>query len=1028
MTDCRGWHGHFTRSLYPGLLMAAWWVVCILSVQAQEIRYLHFTTEDGLPHNVGYDILQDSKGYLWFGLDNGLAKFDGKNFRLFADEDGLTNPFVIYLAEGLRGEIFMSVSRGGMFIKQNESISQAVSKPNSPFKIMPYWDSLTIGYGGNLNISSNITSLVSYTYKDRDIRTFRVLMRSNEPALFEIISGNNSNLNQDDAITEHFLINSRGENEGNTNNFFDEIVKFNALQRRDRSILLSFKTGLYEYLPPSTLKKVYPHIPSGKIHEAMSEDYQGNLWLGSAENLICVKPDSQYINYPIELPVDRIDHIRVTPSGKIFISKWASPLLFCYDLTSRTMMQVDPLLKTEGSVISLIETDKTGNLWVTTNGSGVYCIFDSYFKNFTQKEGLSNNFVSDFTEDDDGNIWVATASGISQIGRDESSFSVFQEAVSSGQKIYDLHFTQSKKCLFLLSNSKLAVYDLTKKQTQTIETESYILWKSFFVDSQKKIWVYGNGVETINPEIGKIELFLKIPELSVRPTIPVNIIREDKRGQIYIGTSVGLFIYHPEEETFSALTREDGLPGNFVHDIRADRTGRIWIATEAGLGFIQNDSIHALESSEGKVPDHCRKIVFDHKNRAWIATTNGLYMIDDDEIRNFNIYHGLPANDLNTIFIDSRDFLWIGTSAGVSRLDLSHIPPSADPPPVYITKVEVNGKDLPYDHRVSLSHSDALRIAYRAVDPAAQKIIDYSYRFNAQSDWRNTSNESIDLYEQSPGDYSFQIRARKTDSHWSKPTILNYTIYPPWWRSSWAIAGWILLAVLANLLFILNLRRRTHQKRETYQKFAELELSALQAQMNPHFIFNSLQAIQSFIAGNNPDAAESYLVKFSRLMRLFLESSRQKFISLEDEISLLKSYTELEKLCYEDKFDFSIEVDPRLNTPLETIPSMLIQPFVENAIKHGLLPKEGKGHLEIIFRAVDGGFCCLVRDDGPGRDSHHQQQKGKHKSRGMELIRERQEVINQMGHNQVEIEIIDLKDENGAGTGTLVNIFILAKK
>ena len=211
------------------------------------------------------------------------------------------------------------------------------------------------------------------------------------------------------------------------------------------------------------------------------------------------------------------------------------------------------------------------------------------------------------------------------------------------------------------------------------------------------------------------------------------------------------------------------------------------------------------------------------------------------------------------------------------------------------------------------------------------------------------------------------------------------------------------------------------------KRFADLELKALQAQMNPHFIFNALTAVQSFILNKDTHAANDYLTKFSKLMRQSLEASRRKFIPLEDEIDMLNNYIALEQVRFVDKFDFKCVVGANVDMGIE-IPSMLLQPFIENAINHGILYKEGFGHLTLTFSKDDEALQCIIEDDGVGRKeaARRQAQSLKpHVSRATQIMEERVVMLQEVEDVSVRILIIDKVDEGNKGEGTKVIVNIV---
>jgi LytS/YehU family sensor histidine kinase len=209
-------------------------------------------------------------------------------------------------------------------------------------------------------------------------------------------------------------------------------------------------------------------------------------------------------------------------------------------------------------------------------------------------------------------------------------------------------------------------------------------------------------------------------------------------------------------------------------------------------------------------------------------------------------------------------------------------------------------------------------------------------------------------------------------------------------------------------------------------ELAKSKLETLQAQMNPHFAYNALTSIQKFILKKDNKTANKYLVKFARLMRLFLESSKESFVSLEREIELLQLYIEMEQLRFKDKFEVVYAIDPNVNILEIPIPSMLLQIFVENAINHGLVYKEGKGQLKFAVEQHKNEVWCIVEDDGIGRKKAQEIKKqttGAYKSLGMKISRERVKYLNITENTQVQIQIDDeILGEGNGGTRVIVKI------
>jgi len=226
----------------------------------------------------------------------------------------------------------------------------------------------------------------------------------------------------------------------------------------------------------------------------------------------------------------------------------------------------------------------------------------------------------------------------------------------------------------------------------------------------------------------------------------------------------------------------------------------------------------------------------------------------------------------------------------------------------------------------------------------------------------------------------------------------------------------------------IAIRKEEQMKSELKQKLADVEMKALRAQMSPHFIFNSLNSINRYIVKSDPDTASSYLTKFSKLMRLILENSNQKIITLEQELNALKLYIELEALRFNDKFSYSLTMSDKVDSTVIGVPPMIIQPFIENAIWHGLLHKDSAGLLQIFIDPFDGGIQCVIQDNGVGRKKASELKSKSitnDKSFGMKITADRLNMVK--GNSNIStVEIVDLEDEHGRALGTKVIIKIAA--
>ncbi|HEY6975549.1 MAG TPA: histidine kinase [Chitinophagaceae bacterium] len=299
----------------------------------------------------------------------------------------------------------------------------------------------------------------------------------------------------------------------------------------------------------------------------------------------------------------------------------------------------------------------------------------------------------------------------------------------------------------------------------------------------------------------------------------------------------------------------------------------------------------------------------------------------------------------------------------------------------------------------------------------AQKALEYSklailYKDSLDNLGKTTSFENLLAFDEQERQY--EIEAAEA-AYRSK--VKQYGL----------IAGSLVLLLIGLMLYRTNRIRMNNEIVSQQHKASELEMQALRAQMNPHFIFNSLNSINMFILENNKLQAAEYLSKFSRLVRLILQNSQEAFIALEREVKALELYLELESLRFEHKFEYKISVDDEVDTTVLKVPPLIIQPYAENAIWHGLMHKHGKGHLEIeLYQQKEILFCKII-DDGIGRKKAEElksKSASKNKSMGMHITADRIAMLQQQKQNSTFISVTDLvlPDGNPVGTEVLIKI------
>jgi anti-sigma regulatory factor (Ser/Thr protein kinase) len=368
--------------------------------------------------------------------------------------------------------------------------------------------------------------------------------------------------------------------------------------------------------------------------------------------------------------------------------------------------------------------------------------------------------------------------------------------------------------------------------------------------------------------------------------------------------------------------------------------------------------------------------------------------------------------------------VYTATTGGISYLPANlHLPVSDIT--TFITRVSIHGRDtlvlksytLPYDENViSIYFSGADLTGYYPL---------FEYRINEGS-WLKTDKNNIEL-SLAPGRYKIQIRGLKRDgTASSRSETISVYVKTPFWKNGvfWTVVVLALFIISFLMLDTYNKRKRRAEVEKviTEKKLTELEMQALKAQINPHFVFNCLNSIKGFIFDRDYKQADKYLDKFSELMRSTIDNSDAAIISLQNEISYLDNYLQLEKLRFEDKFNYSIEVGAGIDKEKYFVPAMLLQPYVENAIRHGMRFLENKkGQIDIKIFTENNSLVCEIDDNGIGREKAAALKSNMHieyQGRGMNISRRRAELYN------IQQELTDKKDQAGQAAGTTVTVKI----
>jgi len=497
----------------------------------------------------------------------------------------------------------------------------------------------------------------------------------------------------------------------------------------------------------------------------------------------------------------------------------------------------------------------------------------------------------------------------------------------------------------------------------------------------------------------------------------VTSVLQDKQGSYWVGTKFNGVYYVPSYIGITQLEIEKPV---YRFETKGDSISFVYKRNE-GIQYIVVP--HGIKTILGNTVINSVK-----KNEAYtfVATSKGLYQFTNTNYSDYKIittYSGLSSNEVYDIeFIDSQ--LYVAVRNGVSKIDIQKFNKQKEKATVLFPYVRLNNEKhlFPKGKIVVQPEYNFLTLRYLALDYKAKGNQLYRYKIDGiHKDWVVTKDTKIQFTSLPPkGEYVFEVQVQEAGGNWSESSKIGLNFLQVFYKSWWFISLCLLIGIGIISVLIRWFYQRKIKQEQLQSSLLQLENKALQSQMNPHFVFNALNSIQSFITRGDTLNSEVYLAKFSNLLRKTLNHSRENSIELSKELEGLEMYLELEKMRFGEKLTYEISLDESVEEDFIKVPPMLLQPFVENAIVHGIAPKVNGGKIDIVLKMIsDNELYCVVIDNGVGRK---EKSITLHKSLGTDIVNKRLRIINNI--NQNPITYTDLKDKNNFPVGTKVEFII----
>ena len=963
---------------------------------AQEKFFHHFTVDDGLPSNVIYKTAQDENGFIWICTEKGLVRFDGYEFKLIdhLEKKLGSNDVWEFVIDKHRRKWVFTMDVPPVIISEGKANTLNDLTPERSNNLEPWsYSTYTLKYATNSNLLLlNRTDSTIY-YLNKRNRAIKIPISKN-------------------IIT----------------NLLDRKILHLALDRNE--FFLIYESGKIETwsLEKNISTSSHEHLLSDDIEIFHEENIR------SKENTMFIRDGNKlykFLNGRLDLL--KYQFLNPTPNSIIgssekylFIKEKGD--LYTIDKKNTTIKKL--VTKNIKGARHAFE-DQEKNLWIASQEDGVYFLpyHARQTKIYNETNGLSLPKITAMAFDNKGRLYLGN-----NFGSDISVFdgNSFNKIPKNNRKDYFIHVDSldniwltginliNKGKTPLISNtSKPIRYNYSKKDGFTVNHyEAYP--KSFCVHNQSLFFGRRNLYKaTLENNVFHLDSIW-------HSRFNIYALESDEKHNIYIGTTNGVYIYNESSGTANKIIHKK-LNGN-IRDI-AFKNNTLWIASDQhGLVIYdlkkQTTQI-ALPLSQSTVSH----IHYDSTESVmWVSTNKGLCKMPLNyhsgiEITHFTTSNGLPVNEVNSCLTRDNK-IYAGTTRGLAILENKE-PDTTYKPRILATRFNVNKEELPIVSGYDLKHNqNHIIIELTALSFSSLGNIKYRYKLQgADDDWSIGKTRILEYPNLPPGNYkllaeAYDANGQRTLNKISIRINIKPSIPQTWWFRALAI----LMTILLISWFFYWRSEENNKKNILEKQFSNLKLEALQSQLNSHFIFNALNAIQAYIIQKDERQASRYMSQFANLMRAFLDSSRNRTISITDEIEFIKTYISLEQLIYEGKFESHLSIDPKLNIN-QQIPSNIIQPFIENAILHGLMPLKRKGKLEIHFSASDRYVAqCRITDDGVGYNKSQQNKTIKSKSHGQNIIHERIAILKEDHELEVDVEIIDrMKESNEDGTIIIIN-------
>ncbi len=934
-------------------------------LNGQDPYYINFNTNDGLPSVEVYDIREDKNGKLWFTTDRGVAEYDGYGFKTYSTLDKMTSNTNFNFIELTDDNFFLTAYNGGLCHYEKGEFKEHKYNKALKEQTKSVWIRSWLLYEDYLLFipTKELKSLFAFNLTSGVIETQPTVTPENF----------HSNILEGDIYQtkfknkDIFFIKSTDEDNGSAVSIEKQRIKI-----KENEYLIEFKnnTLIYKHNQFAPIPRL-----EGKSIESIKREENGDLWLGTNKGLFYFQEGN----------------IKVAPE------------VFFENLT-----------------ISAIHKDKDDNYWIASIQKGIF--FVPSFK-IKALQNLPEEIISEKVGGfglglKDSNLILVTSQWKGFHIKDSTSVDV-----NNRNKKYHIYsFTPpflNKAAFSKTSNLTLSKFNKFRIETLPISSDNsstMTIGPKFILNDKSYITpnYSGYSVRFLNGDPSFNSTIHSSSKTKFEKRITA--ILKDSKENIWIGSMEGLYHFNTVDHAFLySHNKASKLLQTRISSILEIKKDHLWISTIGnGLLHYTRDSVSQVSTQEGLSSNLINCMELENDSTLWVGTNNGLNKVNfqftgkDIQINSIEIYtkrDGLFSNYINDI-IFWNGYLWLALDKDINYLSPYNLIKNIQPPKIFIASVEVSNLDTLLEENDQLAYNENdVKINFKGIcynKPFNKTFYRYKLlRDNKENDWFHTNDVSAQFLDLPSGSYRFIVDARNKNGEWSlSPASFSFEI-----AAHFSTTLWFKSLILLGLLGILGLffwyRYRALVREKALQgalfRSKNAELSALRNQMNPHFVFNSLNSIQNYIFNKDVEQANFYLSNFSKLMRDSLELSKLDFITMKKEIDFIRNYLELEQMRFPDKFIFEIKVDQALDQAFILIPPLIIQPILENSIKHGFRHIDYTGKLSIKFQKTEKDNLIRIRieDNGKGMLTEQRQRESEgFTSHGMGIIKERINLFN----------------------------------